>query len=253
MTRQHIPDSTQNALFWKSQRRCALCFGLENDFSEKRGQIAHLNKDNTQTRLEDLVWLCIPHHDQYDSTTRQSKNYTVSEVRNCRERLYAEVERVRAESEAKQEDKAATTNALSALFSYMPYTHLGRYIYDFPEVFSQNILDPLWVWDTFRRSNPHIYPFADKILNSRLESFFSANAKLNRFIRSEAGGVPYFKSIVDYNGVNHKLAFNKDLGVDSFDSVYKEAMSIQRLYTNNYEALTNYIRREYPQVSFTGY
>ena len=52
------------------------------------GQIAHLNRKSNDNREENLVFLCLEHHDVFDSRTRQSKGLTVSEVRQYRDRLY---------------------------------------------------------------------------------------------------------------------------------------------------------------------
>lgn len=55
---------------------------------ERKGQIAHLNSDHSDSRFENLVWLCFEHHDNFDSKTSQSKNYTQIEVRDYRDQLY---------------------------------------------------------------------------------------------------------------------------------------------------------------------
>jgi hypothetical protein len=55
----------------------------------KKGQVAHLNKKRDDNRLENLAWLCLEHHDAFDSVTSQSKNYTQAEVTRWRDRLHA--------------------------------------------------------------------------------------------------------------------------------------------------------------------
>jgi len=55
----------------------------------KQGQIAHLDHDNTNDDLDNLAFLCFSHHDQYDSTTSQSKGLREGEVKKFREELYA--------------------------------------------------------------------------------------------------------------------------------------------------------------------
>ncbi len=71
----------------KSARRCALCFGLDGDLTRKKGQIAHIDKDPSNAREENLVYLCVEHHDEYDSTTRQSKGITADELRTYKQAL----------------------------------------------------------------------------------------------------------------------------------------------------------------------
>lgn len=72
----------------KSKRRCCLCFGLNRDLNEKRGQIAHLDQDRTNDKPDNLAFLCLEHHDQYDSTTSQAKSIQISEIKAYREKLY---------------------------------------------------------------------------------------------------------------------------------------------------------------------
>lgn len=71
----------------RSRRRCCICFALASDDAEKKGQVAHLDRDATNGSLENLVFLCFDHHDQYDSSTSQSKGLTVHEVQRYRDQL----------------------------------------------------------------------------------------------------------------------------------------------------------------------
>jgi hypothetical protein len=48
--------------------------------SEKRGQIAHINRDATNSREENLAYLCFDHHDAYDSRRSQSKGFISAEL-----------------------------------------------------------------------------------------------------------------------------------------------------------------------------
>jgi hypothetical protein len=52
------------------------------------GQLAHLNQDASDSKFENLVFLCLEHHDAYDSKTRQSKGLTEDEVRHYRDELH---------------------------------------------------------------------------------------------------------------------------------------------------------------------
>jgi hypothetical protein len=61
---------------------------LNNRNDIRKGQIAHLNRDPTDSRFENLVFLCLEHHDEYDSRTSQSKGLLLEEIREYRDRLY---------------------------------------------------------------------------------------------------------------------------------------------------------------------
>ncbi len=255
MSRKDIPSSTQTELFWKSMRRCAICYGVENDFNEKPGQIAHLNQDNTQTNLNDLVWLCILHHDRYDSKTSQTKNFTKQEVSSYRSRLYKAVEKIR---EAKNPlninpEKDATTTTLSLIFNHMPFTHLLEYIHNFPEFFSMRITEPSERWIEFARSNPHIYPFEDQNLNFHLNRFFSICEKLNTHLKSYIGDYPCFQPSIDYRGTNHNLGINTELDIIQATKTIKSSQIIKQEFTSAYKELVSYIRSSYPKTEMNGY
>ena len=72
----------------RSQRRCCICFGLHGDLDIKRGQLAHLDHDPSNTSEDNLCFLCLDHHDQYDSKTSQSKSFQIAEVKKYRSQLY---------------------------------------------------------------------------------------------------------------------------------------------------------------------
>ena len=71
--RKPIPEEGITDVLLFSARRCCLCFGLNNDFEEKQGQIAHVDHDSANPDFDNLAFLCFNHHDRYDSKTRQSK------------------------------------------------------------------------------------------------------------------------------------------------------------------------------------
>jgi hypothetical protein len=61
----------------------------------KKGQIAHLDQNPANFKLDNLAWLCLEHHDEYDSTTSQSKGLTIREVKRYRNDLYTCIEQQR--------------------------------------------------------------------------------------------------------------------------------------------------------------
>lgn len=86
--RRKIPKKIETAVLTRSRRRCCICFCIKNDDRVKRGQIAHLDHDRNNIREENLVYLCVKHHDIYDSKTSQSKGFTLDEVRNYQEQMF---------------------------------------------------------------------------------------------------------------------------------------------------------------------
>jgi hypothetical protein len=86
-TRASISQEVIADVLLRSRRRCCVCFALSGDVNEKRGQIAHLDHNASNNSPENLVYLCFDHHDQFDSSTSQSKGLTVEEVRRYRSQL----------------------------------------------------------------------------------------------------------------------------------------------------------------------
>lgn len=91
MARTPVKKGDAAKVLLKARRRCCICFGLNRDTSIKQGQIAHLDRDNTNSTEGNLAFLCFDHHDQYDSKTRQSKNFTPTEVKQFQTELHKAV------------------------------------------------------------------------------------------------------------------------------------------------------------------
>ena len=107
MGRKAVPQETQVEVLAACRRRCAICFGLNGDIGIKSGQIAHLDRDPSNPSVDNLVFLCLEHHDQFDSRTSQSKGLTADEVRRFRQELAAAIEHLyRPPTPARTSDRA---------------------------------------------------------------------------------------------------------------------------------------------------
>lgn len=91
--RPKTPTDVETKVLTLSARRCALCFQLTGSLNHSRGQIAHINRKKTDYRFVNLAYLCLRHHDAYDSKTSQSKGFTPGELRHCRDALYRAIAR----------------------------------------------------------------------------------------------------------------------------------------------------------------
>jgi hypothetical protein len=73
--------------------------------------VAHLDQDPSNNDPDNHVWLCLDHHDQFDSRTSQSKGLTEEEVRRHRERLYQHLAQQANQPSAKElSGRDATTS-----------------------------------------------------------------------------------------------------------------------------------------------
>lgn len=87
--RPKIPKDVEADVVTAVRRRCCLCYGLDKDDAEQRGQIAHLDHDPGNNDPDNLAFLCLDHHDAYDTRTSQSKGLTMEEVKRYRADLWA--------------------------------------------------------------------------------------------------------------------------------------------------------------------
>jgi hypothetical protein len=102
-------------LLIQSRRRCCLCFGLKANIDEKDGQIAHLDRNPSNNSLDNLAWLCLSHHDQYDSVRGQTKRLTFEEVKSYREQLYSQLAALMSKGAEEQDERFEDSESDAAL------------------------------------------------------------------------------------------------------------------------------------------
>jgi hypothetical protein len=91
MSRNAIRPSVQSEVLLLCRRRCCICFGLDRNTDIRAGQIAHLDRDSGNNRPDNLAFLCLEHHDEYDSRTSQRKGLLPQEIRAFRKELHEAV------------------------------------------------------------------------------------------------------------------------------------------------------------------
>ncbi len=166
MARKPIPQTVQADVVIKSRRRCALCVFIDNNQSERPGQIAHLNGDHSDNRLDNLVWLCLEHHDKFDSRTSQTKNYTQIEVKAYRDKLYQS----HATSDYSEADVNLTREYLKK-YGEM-FSHIFHEYSELAFKIDHNVMDDLaeirdfWHTNTLRSFNSTIRDTQDEIANN---------------------------------------------------------------------------------------
>lgn len=219
MTRKAITPVTQADVVIKSKRRCALCVFLKEDHSERPGQIAHLNGDHSDNRFENLVWLCLEHHDKYDSKTSQTKNYTQLEVRNYRNELY----RMYSKSEYNPEDITLTQKYLrnyAEMFSYIfhEYNDLAYKI-------DHRVMDMLAEIRDFWHTSP-------------LRSFNPSIREIQDHIANNIAGIMSIYEINMYDLIGNHICFDKRrFSADILEAKKQEAETFVDAIADNYRKL----------------
>lgn len=79
----------------KCRRRCAFCFFLNADLDVKKGQIAHIDRDPSNSAESNLAYLCQSHHDEYDTVSSQTKGFQEGELKQAKKDLEEWVEKHR--------------------------------------------------------------------------------------------------------------------------------------------------------------
>jgi hypothetical protein len=90
--RKQVPSEVEIQVLTLSRRRCCLCFWIDGNEDRVKGQIAHLDQNAEHSDVDNLVFLCLNHHDEYDGRTSVSKGLKELEVRHYRDRLYKEMD-----------------------------------------------------------------------------------------------------------------------------------------------------------------
>src|ERR1700730_3252665 len=75
------------------RRRCAFCWGLKGDASTKKGQLAHIDRNNANDAEPNAAFLCLEHHDEYDIRPSQSRRLTVGELLRYRKLLFSHLKK----------------------------------------------------------------------------------------------------------------------------------------------------------------
>lgn len=88
MTRPRVPEKIRTEVAFRSQRICCLCFGLNNDLEQKKGQFAHIDRNPKNNMVNNIAFLCHAHHSEYDTVSNQSAGITIGEAQRYQRELY---------------------------------------------------------------------------------------------------------------------------------------------------------------------
>ncbi len=223
---------TDEYVLKKSKRRCCLCFGLNCDSMRKRGQIAHLDHDPTNDKLGNLAFLCLDHHDEYDSKTSQSKSIQTNEVKAYRDNLYHYIVSGKL-LDSEIHEKSEKKNGHNKIFSYLRclYNDIGLFVQQY--------------YDSENSRNSQV----SKALHERSKEFVPLLAKYELSLSKEVyvDITTFFNLLLDYKKkIEGAVAINRD------EAAYKRWLAINiEFYKNSapmLERLKEYLRGSSPVV-----
>jgi len=237
--RKPIPPDIQAEVLTKSRRRCTLCFYLDGNLEEKKGQIVHIDDNPSNFKMDNLAWMCLEHHSVFDSTNSQHKNYTQEEVKIARGWLYDAIAAEKHLTYKKGDPKpqpglAADTKTLDALISLMASTGTIDWLREnnfagFP--FAWNRLKGLAVWT--EQKGPE-YEFIDAELEATRKSFHAAATKFLWTLATET-----------FSGGNGHSSVPQEWEIEQperFDRVVREIHDGASLVCTSYDELVRQAR-----------
>ena len=86
--RKRPPKDVRDEILRRSRRHCCMCFGLKSILESVEGQIAHLDRDRSNFQIDNLAYLCLECHKNYDSKSNRVQSYTPGEISHYRSLLY---------------------------------------------------------------------------------------------------------------------------------------------------------------------
>lgn len=113
MARKKLTEDVETQVLTRSRRRRCLCYFFDGIETVVDGQIAHLDQNNQNSDCDNLAFLCLRHHNIYDSRTSVSKGLRPAEVKHYRARLYEEIEKGGGEGPKQGENPEQTSPNLS--------------------------------------------------------------------------------------------------------------------------------------------
>jgi len=169
MARPQIPKLTQKTVLGKCRRRCALCYYFDFDTSFKKGQLAHIDRNPNNNSESNLVYLCLRHHDEYDTSPSQTKKLTPEEVMDAKRDIEKSIENkvsiVFPEPQVNvQFDKTlGETKGISVEVYKLRYPIFGAFIKFILSVLQNAKVDPENLNDFRANTNDSLFLFNDEI------------------------------------------------------------------------------------------
>jgi hypothetical protein len=202
--RKPIPQATEVNILVESRRRCALCFHLDGDLTVKDGQIAHIDRNRGNNAEANLAFLCLVHHNQYDTKPSQSKGWRPAELAEIKRRFQqaiAEERHLRSPTVVTIAGRETDRQMLEALVRLMADSHTDRFLRDFDFGGQTFHLREFNALDEYVQSTEGAaHEFIDRTLEALRQDFISAYGIFRGILPRYTAPVPWTPT---YRGVPH--------------------------------------------------
>lgn len=262
--RKKVPEQIQAEVITNCRRRCCICFGLDRDLDVKSGQIAHLDRNSSNNTIDNLAFLCLSHHDQYDSVTSQSKSFRPSEVKAYRDELctFLAISNTQyGETKLTEDHQRELKTTVCLEISLLPHEWKNLYMHLYPGHFAEGTFerkrDYVDVWEMLVDVGTHEYSKDDwqKYLPLFTKGIERLTDKLERVIMMFGDEVSTALKLVIlktntqlhsesrvYSLLPQLIEHDRSFGTsyqERFNSVLRVLGEISRLADRDQEALSN--------------
>jgi hypothetical protein len=204
--RKPIPQATQVGILLESHRRCALCFHLHDDMAVKDGQLAHIDRNPSNGAEDNVVFLCLVHHNQYDLKPSQSKGWLPAELAKIKRRFQpaiADGRHLENRAGVITQGRKTDREMLAAFVQLMAESHTDRFLrgFDFGgQTFHWRELNALD--DYVQNSEGAKHEFIDRTVESLRQEFLSTYKVFRLLLPQYTAPVPWTPT---YRGVPQEL------------------------------------------------
>src|SRR5471032_1705521 len=113
--RKRVDDELAAEISFAVDLRCCLCEHLsELPPRVRNGQIHHLDGNPSNNAIDNLVWLCIEHHEDVGKVGRASRRMSPAVIRRYQKRLQKLVQQRLRAADSKRKERPAFYQALDA-------------------------------------------------------------------------------------------------------------------------------------------
>ena len=223
MPRRSWPEDVRAEILIRSKRICAFCFWFHNDSSVKlRGQIAHVDRNPSNSELENGVYLCKEDHDEYDMTSNRSQRLSPAELKQARANVHEFV------ASGGLPSLSSTQRKLARLPKQLKRRGVSLAVYErrLP-IYKSTIEFVRYVVGDLKPQYPEIIKFG----RDTEEALFLFDEQIAQYLRDLSSRAVRLHAVMKMP--EGAVTYNRDTG--NFQSWIAEEMSLAAWFTEQYD------------------
>jgi len=249
------PDTKK--LFSRSAGRCNICGNEIIEEDVVVGEMAHViprspggprgeyQYEGNVDSHENIVLLCLKHHRIVD---RKPSEYPPERLYKIKENFENYV-KGRLDTSSFRRDNIS---ALGCLFEYIPFLNMLVYIEELPDRLDVDFFDFIEQFDTFTKTNRHLYPFHDPDLQQKLEDLVAVQRKIDAIVGGVRGAMLYDQTNIV--GSRFVACLNRSrISDQDLQSLQGNIAQLYGSYVPAYSEFMAYVKDFYPEVNMNAW